>query len=118
MSFTKSKADPNLYYIFVQTDLLILVLFVDDLSLTSAKCKADMAIEFKMKDIDLMHYFLAKTRGIFLGQCKYAVQILKRFRMKDYKPMATPMIINLKKVTTSDSELVDPTLYRQLNTFS
>jgi hypothetical protein len=28
--------------------------------------------------------------------------------------MATPMITNLKKVTTSDSDMVDPTLYRQL----
>jgi hypothetical protein len=34
--------------------------------------------------------------------------------MEDCKPMATPMITNLKKVTTSDLELVDPTLYRQL----
>jgi hypothetical protein len=34
--------------------------------------------------------------------------------MEDYKPMATPMITNLKKVTTSNSELVDPTLYEEL----
>jgi hypothetical protein len=33
--------------------------------------------------------------------------------MEDCKPMAMPMITNLKKVTTSDSELVDPKLYRQ-----
>jgi hypothetical protein len=29
------------------------------------------------------------------------VEILKRFQMEDCKPMATPMITNLKKVTTS-----------------
>jgi hypothetical protein len=34
--------------------------------------------------------------------------------MEDCKPMATPMITNLKKVTTSDSKLVDSTLYMQL----
>jgi hypothetical protein len=34
--------------------------------------------------------------------------------MEDCKPMATPMITNLKKVTTSNSELVDPTLYKQM----
>jgi hypothetical protein len=33
--------------------------------------------------------------------------------MEDCKPMATPMINNLKKVTTLDLELVDPTLYRK-----
>jgi hypothetical protein len=32
--------------------------------------------------------------------------------MEDYKPMATPVIITLKKVTILDSELVDPTLHR------
>jgi hypothetical protein len=37
MDITKSKANPNLYYIFVQIDLLILVLYVDDLFLTGAK---------------------------------------------------------------------------------
>jgi hypothetical protein len=51
---------------------------------------------------------------MFFGQGKYAFEILKRFRMEDCKPMATPTITNLKKVTTLDSELVDPTLYRQL----
>ena len=34
--------------------------------------------------------------------------------MEDCKPMATPMITNLKKLTTSYSNLVDPTLCRQL----
>jgi hypothetical protein len=100
------------------------VLYVDDLFLTGAEkliagCKADMAVEFEMKDIGMMHYFLGlevwqRPGEIFLGQGKYAVEILKRFQMEDCKPMATPMITNLKKVTTSDSELVDPTLYRQL----
>jgi hypothetical protein len=33
--------------------------------------------------------------------------------MEDCKPMTTPMITNLKKVTTLDLELVDPTLYKQ-----
>jgi hypothetical protein len=34
--------------------------------------------------------------------------------MEDCRPMATPMVTNLKKVVTSDSELVDPRIYRQL----
>jgi len=31
---------------------------------------------------------------IFLGQGRYNIKILKRFRMQDYRPMATPMISN------------------------
>ena len=42
---------------------LILVLYVDDLVITGAErliegCKRDLALEFDMKDIGLMHYFL------------------------------------------------------------
>jgi hypothetical protein len=37
MGFTKSEVNPNLYYIFVGTDLLVLVLYVDDSFLTSAE---------------------------------------------------------------------------------
>ena len=63
MGFTKSDADPNLYYIVVGDDPLILVLYVDDLFITGAKrlisvCKEDLAMESEMKDIGPMHYFL------------------------------------------------------------
>jgi len=34
--------------------------------------------------------------------------------MGNCKPMATPMNNNLKKVTASNSKLVNPTLYMQL----
>ena len=34
--------------------------------------------------------------GISLGQGKYAVDILKRFKMMDYKAITTPMALNLK----------------------
>ena len=55
-----------------------------------------LAIEFKMKDLDMMHYFLGmevwqSADGIFLRQWKYVVEILKRFGMIDCKAMATPM---------------------------
>eukprot|EP00253_Pinus_taeda_P027575 PITA_27575 len=79
----------------------------------------DLASEFEMKDIGLMHYFLGfevwqEEGHFFLGQGMYIVYILSRFHMEDCKPMSTPMITNWKKLHASDSELVDPTLYRQL----
>jgi hypothetical protein len=56
LGFTKSKVDPNLYYIVVEGKPLILVLYVDDLILTGADnliqdCKEDLACEFEMKDL-------------------------------------------------------------------
>jgi hypothetical protein len=37
MGFTKSEADPNLYFLLDGFEVLILVLYVDDLILTSAE---------------------------------------------------------------------------------
>ena len=51
---------------------------------------------------------------VFLGQGKYAADILRRFQMEDCRPMSTPMITNWKKLHDFEGELVDPTLYHQL----
>jgi len=61
--FTKNEADENLYHILVEGKLLIIVLYFDDLILTSDEeliisCKEDLAREFEMKDMGLMQYFL------------------------------------------------------------
>jgi len=63
LGFIKSEADANLYCIVVEGNLLIIVLYFDDLILTGDEklirsCKEDLAREFKMKDMGLMHYFL------------------------------------------------------------
>eukprot|EP00253_Pinus_taeda_P006263 PITA_06263 len=63
LCFTKSEEDANLYHIFVEVKFLIIVLYVDDLILTSdenltSSCKGDLAREFEMKDMGLKHYFL------------------------------------------------------------
>eukprot|EP00253_Pinus_taeda_P014406 PITA_14406 len=78
MGFTKSEADPNLYFIVIGEEPLILVMYVDDLVITGAErliehCKRDLATEFEIKDIGLMHYFLGldvwqEEGHFFLGQ--------------------------------------------------
>ena len=47
-------------------------------------------------------------------RAKYAIEILKRFRMEDCKPMAIPLVSNWRKIDASGSDEFDPTLYRQL----
>jgi hypothetical protein len=124
MGFEKSNVDPNLYYIIRGEDTLIVILYVDDLFIKGAEhliaeCKRCLALEFEMSDIGLMDYFLGmevwQAKGhIFLGQGKYVANILSRFQMEDCKPMSTPMVTNWKKLSASDSQLVDATGYRQL----
>ena len=63
LGFTKSEEDANPYHIVVDGKLLIIVLYVDELRLTGdekviTSCKEDLAKEFEMKDMGLLHYFL------------------------------------------------------------
>ena len=104
----------------------MLLLYVDDLFVIGmdgliTDTKRKLATEFEMKDLGMMHYFLGMevwqtTNGIFLGQGKYAVEILKRFGMMDCKALTTPMASNLKLLSDASSELVDATMYRQMIT--
>ena len=65
---------------------MMLLLYVDDLFVIgmdglSVDTKRNIAIEFEMKDLGMMHYFLGmevwqNADGISLGQGKYVVEIL------------------------------------------
>ena len=84
LRFTRSEANPNLYFMVENDRPLILVLNVDDLFLTGAdplihQSKRELASEFEMKDLGLMQYFLGLESGkkIFLSQGKYIVKYLK-----------------------------------------
>jgi hypothetical protein len=124
LGFNKSVVDPRLYYNIVGDEGLILVLYFDDLFLIDSEsliveCKRALASEFEMKDLGMMHYFLGlevwqRTDEILPSQGKYTVKILKKFGMTDCKPMATLMVMNLKKLneSSSDSGDIDPHFYR------
>ena len=67
----------------------------------------------------MIHYFLGmevwqNADGISLGQGKYAIDILKRFRMMECKAITTPMESNLKLLSYASFESVDATTYRQM----
>jgi hypothetical protein len=124
LGFSKIHADPNIYYKVVNNVSVILLLYVDDLFLTGEEsliihCKKELASEFDMKDLGLMHYYLRlevwqKHGEVFFGQGKYAIKILEKFGMMDCKSMDTPMTIDIRNVRDSNSDPVDPSLYRQL----
>jgi hypothetical protein len=124
LGFTKSKANSNLYFKVMNDELVILLLYVDDLFLTReekliTECKKKLASNFEMKDLGLMHYFLGlgiwqSPERIFLNQGTYAVEMLKRFDMLECKSMNTPMEAKLKILVDTSSKLIDATLYRQI----
>ena len=72
-----------------------------------------------MKDLGMMYYFLVmelwqNAEGIFLGQGKYVVEILKKFGMLDCKAITTPMTSNLKLLCDASLDLVDAMLYHHM----
>ena len=73
-----------------------------------ADTKRKIVTEFEMKDLGMMHYLLGmevwqNVDGIFLGQGKYVVEIIKRFKMIDCKAITTPMASNLKLFSDASS---------------
>ena len=63
LGFTKSKADSNLYYKVEDGNPMMLLLYVDDLFVTSmdgliSDMKRTLVVNFEMKDLGMMHYFL------------------------------------------------------------
>eukprot|EP00253_Pinus_taeda_P026252 PITA_26252 len=122
LGFTKSEADANLYHIMVECKQLIIVLYVDDLILTGddqliMSCKEDLAREFKMKDMGLMHYLLGmevwqKDGEVFVSQGKYANEIRRRVHMEKWKPMQTPLAGNWRKEDATSCEVIAAIVYR------
>ncbi|KAG6386523.1 hypothetical protein SASPL_155426 [Salvia splendens] len=81
--------------------------------------KKAMTEEFEMTDIGLMAYYLGvevnqREDGIFITQEHDAKEILKKFKMKDCKPINTPVECGVKLSKNDKEEKVDPTLYKSL----
>ena len=78
LGFTESKVDSNLYFKIEGKIPVMLQLYVDDLSMTEKAelikvARRRLVVEFKMKDLDMMHYFVGmevwqNVDGISLGQ--------------------------------------------------
>jgi hypothetical protein len=74
--------------------------YVDDIVLTTSKIVA-LQREFAMKDLGPLHHFHSITaerrpQGLFLHQRKYAIDILERVGMSNYKPCSTPVDTHAK----------------------
>ena len=103
---------------------LVLLLYINDLFVTGevgliTNINRKLVVKFEMKDLGMMHYFLSmevwqSTNGVFLGQGKYTVEILKIFGMMDCKAIATHMASNLKLLFDASLESVDAMIYRQM----
>nr|GEW58500.1 ribonuclease H-like domain-containing protein [Tanacetum cinerariifolium] len=124
VGFTHSRCDSSLFIYRQGTDTAYLLLYVDDIVLTTSfesllqKVIRSLHQEFAMTDLGPLNYFLGisvtrDSSGLFLSQKKYAVEILDRVHMVNCNHSRTP--IDTESKLGSDGDPVsDPTLYRSL----
>ena len=123
--FSKSNGESTLYIKETNGNVLIVVLYVDDLIFTGnnkaliGEFKEAMKNEFEMTDLGLLKYFLGievkqMHDGIFISQEKYAGQILERFKIQNSKATPTPTKVGLNLSKEDSNKRVDPTLYKSM----
>ncbi|GJR22737.1 retrovirus-related pol polyprotein from transposon TNT 1-94 [Tanacetum coccineum] len=124
VGFQHSRCDSSLFIYRHGMDTAYLLLYGDDIVLTTSSQSLLQQIitslhkEFAMTDLGYLNYFLGifvtrDSSGIFLSQKKYAVEILYRAHMVNCNPSRTPVATESKLGIDGDP-VFDPTLYRSL----
>ncbi|GKE14294.1 retrovirus-related pol polyprotein from transposon TNT 1-94, partial [Tanacetum coccineum] len=101
--FSKGTVDPTLFSRKAGHDILLVQIYVDDIifaSIALALCDEFaniMSSKFKMSMMGKMSFFLGlqisqSSRGVFINQSKYALEIIKKYGMLSSDPVDTPMV--------------------------
>jgi hypothetical protein len=123
--FKVRKTDPTLFTKIVTKDLFICQIYVDDIifgSTNKSSCEEFSRImiqKFEMSMMGELKYFLGfqikqLQEGTFINQTKYVQNILKKFEMKNGKPIKTPMGTNGHLDLDTGGKSVDQKVYRSM----
>ena len=106
LEFKQSSANPNLY---LPSDGILMLLYVDDISMSEPdaatqaanEVKAKLSEKYKITNLVSAHQFLGleihrDNTGISLGRKAYIATILRRFGMEHTHIVSTPMDPNVK----------------------
>ena len=125
LGFTNSLAGTSLFVFKRASEVIYLLIYVDDILVTGNTTSGIQRIlqlladRFSVKDPEDFHYFLGlearrTPTGLHLSQRKYILDLLHRYDMTNAKPVTTPMATTPKLTLTSGTKLSDPSKYRQL----
>lgn len=123
--FIQSPHDHCLFIKGSGSNLIILLVYVDDILLVSPSlaaiqhAKAFLDKAFTIKDLGEAKFFLGleiarSSQVIYINQRKYALDLLSDAGLLGSKPVSTPMVRNQKLVTTSNTKLAEPEKFRRL----
>jgi hypothetical protein len=125
LGFVEAKSNTSLFVFRRGTDMVYLLLYVDDIILTASSAAllqqtiSALKQEFAMKDLGPLHHFLGisvqhQANGLFLTQRQFALYILERASMVDCKSVSTPVDTQAKVSAESEPLVADPTHFRSL----
>ncbi|CAN6715703.1 unnamed protein product [Malus baccata var. baccata] len=126
MGFTASLSDTSLFTKKDGDDLVILLLYVDDIILTGSNTsKINTAIQelsevFDLKDLGRLTFFLGlqihyKDNGdIFVNQTKYIKDLIHKTGLESCKPATTPCKPHNSMLVTEGKPLANPSIYRSI----
>jgi hypothetical protein len=123
--FKKGIVDNNLYVKSEGDNLLVVLVYVDDIIFGCTNesfvqwFATSMQTEFEMSMIGELSYFLGlqvkqSSAGIFISQEKYLKEMLKKFQMEDSSLVRTPMEVGCKLSENYVSPNVDQRTYRSM----
>jgi hypothetical protein len=123
-SFSSSDHDPKLCIHISPKGRTLLLLYVDDMLITSddsehiSHVKKHLSKEFQMAGLGPLTYFLGievqqTPKGFNLAQSKY-IQDLDRSRLTDTHTVVTPMDIHLQLRPTNGTLLAVPSWYQHI----
>ena len=122
--YNQSNADHTMLYKHNMGKISILIVYVDDIVITGDDAeeimhlKGHLAQEFEVKDLGHLRYFLGievsrGTKGIFLSQRKYVLDLLQEVGMIGCRPAITPIEQNHHLLSDSGKP-VDRECYQRL----
>ncbi|KAB2606067.1 hypothetical protein D8674_005784 [Pyrus ussuriensis x Pyrus communis] len=126
MGFTVSQSDTSLFVKTDGEDIIVLLLYVDDIILTGSNVTKVQGVItalseiFDLNDMGRLTYFLGlhiqyKSNGdMFLSQTKYAQELIKRAGMENCRPAPTPSKPHTQLLLSAGQPLSDPSLYRSI----
>jgi hypothetical protein len=123
IGFMGSKADTSLFIYRTKTVTIYLLIYVDDIIITASDPAAItellklLSVDFAVKELGDLHYFLGVEvnkveAGLFLSQKRYILDLLKKTKMHEAKPISSPMASSSSLSAFSGDPMEDPTLYR------